>query len=478
MIEIPLKGNLKTFSLPKILSYLNKKRYTGTLIINTPVFTKKVFLIKGDAIFAASSYEDDRLGEMLIKAGKITLEQLDQSVNLLKQTGKRQGAILVELGYLTPKDLFWGVKYQVKEIIYSLFQLEDADYEFVHGEIPANEVITLKMSMGNLIYEGVKRIDNLTRVRNEMPPAESVLKLSTDPAMLFQDIELSSQDKKMISLINGKRTIKELVDSSWFGTFEAMKILYVLWSVGILEEQEIPDKFPQKDISEEPISIKEIFQPSITEESEAEFIHKVDRLYMSLNSLTEYELLEVERDADEETLKKNYYKLSREFHPDRYFSSSDPNIKDKLQAIFDTITKAYETLRANLMKEPSDSRMNIPDYQNAEEFFRKGLEESKVGQFNAAIDLFKKATELDPKNAKYWSYLSLSLVKTNNLKKAEEAIFKAINIQPDNADFYANLGIIYIKAGMKKKAYNQFKTALELDPENTKAKKGIDKTKN
>jgi hypothetical protein len=125
-MEISPAGNIKDFSLSNVLAYLNRNRKTGTLIIKTPVFTKKIYLIKGDAIFASSTYEDDRLGEMLIKAGKITMEQYDASVEILKKTGKRQGAILIELGYLTPKDLFWGVKYQVKEIIYSLFQLEDA----------------------------------------------------------------------------------------------------------------------------------------------------------------------------------------------------------------------------------------------------------------------------------------------------------------------------------------------------------------
>ena len=130
MMDITLKGNIRDFSIPRILLYLNRNRKTGTLIIRTPAFTKKIFLIKGDAIFASSTYEDDRLGEMLLKAGKITMEQYDRSVELLKQTGKRQGAILVELGYLAPKDLFWGVKYQVEEIIYSIFQLEDAEYNF------------------------------------------------------------------------------------------------------------------------------------------------------------------------------------------------------------------------------------------------------------------------------------------------------------------------------------------------------------
>jgi hypothetical protein len=69
-----------------------------------------------------------------------------------------------------------------------------------------------------------------------MPDTGSVLKLSEDPLSLFQEIELSSQDKKILSLIDGKKTIKEIINSSWMGSFEALKILYVLWSIGMIEE--------------------------------------------------------------------------------------------------------------------------------------------------------------------------------------------------------------------------------------------------
>jgi len=275
MIKIPLKGNVQNIPLPRFLAFLNSNRETGTLVLRTPVFTKKVYFVKGDAIFASSTYEDDRLGEMLIKAGKITMEQYDESVKLLKQTGKRQGAILVNLGYLTPKDLFWGVKYQVIEIIFSLFQLEDGEYEFLAGEIPNDEVITLKMSIGNLIYEGVKRIDNWTRIRKEIPNINSILKLSSDPAKLFQDLELTSSDKKMLSLVDGKKTIKELIDNAWIGSFEGMKILYVLWSIGIIEETK---RGAGKIFGvDKPILLDEILKP--VSEDEHAFLLTVDELF-------------------------------------------------------------------------------------------------------------------------------------------------------------------------------------------------------
>jgi tetratricopeptide (TPR) repeat protein len=499
MMDIPFKGNIKEFSIPRILIYLNRNRKTGTLIITTSTFTKKVYIDKGDAIFASSTFEDDRLGEMLVKAGKITIQQLEESVELLKSKKKRQGAILVELGYLTPKDLFWGVKYQVKEIIHSLFSLREAKYEFIEGDLPKNEVITLKMSMGNLIYEGVKNINNLNLIMKEMD-INSILKLSADPESLFQDIELNDQDKKLLFRIDGRKTIKGLADSSPNGSFEALKTLYALWATGTLEEKE--------EIQEQAeVPLEEILNP-VSDEEEA-FIKRVDEVYSNLGNLTSEELLEVDKNSDAETINRNYYRLIKEFHPDRYFASANLSVKDKLIAIFDAIKKAYNILKeGTLIPQDSDTlktvdrkdseveekvvvekeevvveekvqEINEVDLtKTAEDYFRLGVDEFKKGNHIKAIEFFKLSTGLNPHKAKYWSHLSLSFTKVpNGLEDAEEALLQSIELEPDNAEHYANLGQIYLKAGMKKEANNQFEKALEINPENIKAQKGLTLTK-
>lgn len=480
--EMPLRGNLGDYSLPKILVQINRKRATGTLSVSTPNVTKKIYLVKGDAIFASSSYDDDRLGEMLLKAGKITVEQYDTSVEILKATKKRQGAILVELGYLTPKDLFWGVKYQVREIIYSLFQLEGGEYEFVEGEVPTQEVITLKMSMGNLIYEGVKRIDNWTRIRREMPDTGAVLKLSEDPISLFQDVELSPQNKRMFPLIDGTKTIKEIVDSSWMNSFETMKTIYTLWSIGILEEKEMV----YEEIKEagETVSFEDVLQP-FAEEEEA-FVKRVGEIYSNLDKLKINKLLEVDENSDAETIKKNYYKLAREFHPDRYFAASDATLKDKLTAIFDALTTAYATLKDDFKRKeyfdslgrPRKEEVIVTDEEKAEGQFKKGVDEFKRANFQGAVDLFKEAANINPKKVQYWSYLSLALSKIpKGLREAEEALLEAIKLEPLNGEHYANIGLLYLKTGLHKRAAGQFEKALKFDPGNIKAQKGLKQIK-
>ena len=486
-MEIPSSGNIKDTSLIKILVYLNRNRKTGTLSLMTPSFTKNIYFDGGDVIFASSTYEDDRLGEMLLKAGKISVEQYDSSVEVLKASkDKRQGAILVELGYLTPKDLFWGVKYQVREIIHSMFLIEDGDYAFHEGELPTQEVIILKNSIGNLIYAGVNKIVNWTRIRSEMPHTDSVLRLSEDPLSLFQDIELSQQDKKILSLVDGTRTIKQVVDGSWMGSFEALKVLYVLWSIGMVEEAERGRSAAQqgKDQGKDEgtISLNDILTPHSAEEEI--LLKKVDDVYARLGSMTMMELLAVDEKADGETIKKSYYRLAKEFHPDRYFSSDDHSIKTKLTTIFDALTTAYSTLRDEGSRNKYVASLRSPKQEEeadsearAAEQHREGIAEFKKGNYWGAIERFKWAAKLAPKNAAYLSYLSLAYAKVpGRVKEAEEALLSALKIEPFNAEFHSHLGLVYMKAGLKKRAHTCFQKALKIDPAHEKAQKGLEQT--
>ena len=466
---------LKDTSLSNILIQLNRQRATGTLQVTTPNFTKKVFLVKGDAIFAASTYEDDRLGEMLLKAGEITIEQYEESVKILKKTKKRQGAILVELGHLTPKNLFWGVKYQVREIIYSLFNLEDGKCEFAEGNVPEDEVITLKMSMGNLIYEGVKRINNWTRIKKDMPDTSIVLGLSHDPRSLFQDVELTSDDKKVLAMIDGTKTLKEIIDNSLMNSFEVMKTIHILWSIGLLEEKKTAKREVRQ--AEDIVSFEDVVQPFAQEEED--FAAKVNDIHSKLGSLKMHELLEVDENSDSEAIKKNYYKLSRDYYPDRCFASSDASLKDKLTAIFDALSNAYLTLKDEPgRKNYFGKASGMSDEEKAEENFKKGSDKLKEDDFESAVKFLSEAAKLQHQKAQYWSILALALSKLpNKLKEAEEAMLKTIKLEPMNGEHYAHLGMLYQKNGLNKKAVAQFEKALKFDPGNVKAQKGLKQIK-
>ncbi len=471
-IETPLKGDLREYSISQIFISLNRRGLTGVLIVSTPRFTKRVYFKDGDAIFATSNLEDDRLGEMLLKWGKINLQQYDRSVELLKKTGKRQGQILVELGYLTPKELYSAVKEQVREIIYSLFNLDHGEYEFVPGPLPTEEVITLRMSIGNLIYEGIKRTTNWSLLRRALPD-NLVPKLSSNPLSLFQEIEFSETDKKIFTLIDGKRTVKQIIDNSWISPFDALKVLYTLYCLEVIEEVR-----PEEEETVT-LSLEELFRPIVVEEDV--FVKKVDEFYEKLGSTNYFELLGVSDDAGIKTLTKRYFDLTKEFHPDKSYNFSDPSLKEKLTAIVNALTTAYNVLknpasREAYIKSISSKHTISGSPASIDSDLKSALDLIKKGNPSSAIPILKNLVKSSPNNPEIKNYLALAYLKTGQYRLAEEAMHEAIRLRP-SSEYFTNLGLIYIKSGQTKEAISVFQKALELNPSNEKAKQYLEKLK-
>lgn len=157
-MPLPLSGNIKETSIVELLQDLHGRKASGTLSVRFGDMVKAVHLKEGRIVFATSSDPMDRLGEILVREGKLKREGLEHALRLSERAGgfKKLGAILVESGLVSPKDLFSGLKTQVKEIIYSLFLQQDARFSFEES-LPA-DIIHLQLDMEELIMEIIQKI--------------------------------------------------------------------------------------------------------------------------------------------------------------------------------------------------------------------------------------------------------------------------------------------------------------------------------
>ena len=477
--RLSIYGNLKHFPLSDVLLSLQRSEKTGVLEIKNGHICKKIYIRNGDIIFTASNFEEERLGEVLLKAGRITLEQYYHSVDAMNKTGKRQGTVFVELGYLTPKELVWAIMYQVEEIILSLFQWEDGEFEFIEGPLPSEEVITLKLSVANLVYRGIKRINNLTYIRNGCLHMDAIPDYSADPLNLFQDIKMEEKDKEILFLIDGKRTIEEILSLSPLDNFKTLKILYALISARIIEIEE-RDQTEDKTCEEGEIYKETLRGPEV--ELDSGFEEKVEDLYNRLSSTNYYEILGVTELATPEEIKEAYYKKTKEFHPDKHFYLSSETLKNKLNALFFYLNEAYEILSDPKNKTEYDQGLSpeaLPvkgfDPETARDRFIEGKEALRKRSYTEAAELFREAVHLDSSVAVYHFCLGLALEKEKKLEDAEASLTTALKLDPLNADYIAELGYIYLDLGFNSRAKDAFEKVIELDPYNVRATEGLQK---
>lgn len=523
--EIPLSGRLRDTKLPTLLRFLQRSKKTGILNVHRNDLDKSIYIKNGDIVFAISKYPDDRLGEALLKMARITLEQYETSVRLLKQTGKRQGTILVEQGFIAPKDLFMAVTHQVKEIILSLFTWIDGEYLFQEGDLPSEEVITLRMSTARLIYEGVHRIQDWTRLRRELPPLNTLLQITTDPLVLFQDLGLEPQSQQFISLIDGTKTVEELFRRSALPAFETLKCLYFLIAIGIVEARMIVETAeakitePTPSFEDQPstppspqpasISIEEEIQVEVqeekredVEESREELFkekeeteeyskQKIREAYSAMQNQDHYEVLGVQRDAPKDEIKKAYFRLAKAYHPDRHFQAGMEEVKNQLETLFQRITEAYDTLLMERKRKEYDLTLVMSQYgknqpaaseetdeARAVQQFQRGQEAIKRGDYREAAHSFQWALRLNPKQAKYYTALGRALAKTpRRMHDAEQNFLKAIELEPSKAENYIALGLLYKEGKLTQRAIRQFEEALMWDPDNKQAKAELEQLK-
>lgn len=160
--DLVLSGDVRAFPLADLLALLHASGKSGCLSFESGAARKAVFLSCGEVVFAASNLGADRLGASLLRSGALDADQLARAESAYHE-GTRFGKIVVELGLLTPRDLWAGVKTQVEEIVRSLFSYTVGWLHFWEGEIEPDNVVRLRLPTGRLIDEGLERCDELLR---------------------------------------------------------------------------------------------------------------------------------------------------------------------------------------------------------------------------------------------------------------------------------------------------------------------------
>jgi len=222
-----LKGQIAELPVPDTLQHLRLSQATGILTLVAGGARKALYLKDGRVVFASSNLPNDRLGEILLREGKITVEEYEASIKAITK-GKRQGKVLVEMGALSPKDLWEGVQFQVKEIVYSVFQWDEGQFHFEESTLPEKERITVELDIKDLILAGIRRVDAGGRIQARYPEADALLERATADV----PAALEPYEVHVLKLVDGERSILDICKESEIGDNETMKTLYALLSTG------------------------------------------------------------------------------------------------------------------------------------------------------------------------------------------------------------------------------------------------------
>jgi curved DNA-binding protein CbpA len=488
----PLSGEIQGMTAPWLFHDIRKTKKTGTVFFEQTAETIKVFFKQGDVIFASSNSDNDSLGELLLRTGKITQQQLEKASTIAAKSGKNIGAVLFEIGALQPQELVDQTKLRARRNILSLFKSRQGRYRFDGGALSGAEIVPLPMSTSELILEGVRSLD-WQEIRTSLPPLNTIIQKPADPAPLFQSTQLDQPERAILSLVDGSASIQDICGLSRLGDLRTLSALYVLLALRVLLPAGTKDQTEKEFTYQEErpnLAPAEIVGPDSATES---LINRelLKNAYNSLDLHNYYEILGVGHSATPYEIKKAYTSLYQLYHPDRQTNPQLADIRLQLKTLVENINEAYQVLRVKEKRdqynidlasgtkkygqeEQQPANKEEADKAAAEVLFNEGMKQMHVQNFWGAEESFRGATRLVPSKAVYIFHQGLAIFRLpRRSHEAEEYFLKAIELAPSRIEYYLELGNFYTKTGLKGKALVQYQKALKRDPNSEKVKQAI-----
>jgi len=231
-----LEGTFGDFHIADIVQLIGLQRKTGTLTLEGEEDTLTVTFQDGAVAWAQSTRVpwERRMAQVLVPRGLLTPVQLQEALNVQKEGKKKLSAILMERGFLQKKEWDSVLVREVEEAVYHPFRWTSGRYRFV----PQPSVDLAEGKIGplpaeNVLMEGIRRVDEWPMILEKVPSTAMVFKVGSRAGRLNPK-QIEPSEVKMLDLVDGKRTVQELVDASGLGEFEAMRGLASLVGAGAI----------------------------------------------------------------------------------------------------------------------------------------------------------------------------------------------------------------------------------------------------
>ncbi len=237
--SIILSGDISDFSLSDLLQLLDTTKATGKLSLYSPLMTAEIYFDKGNIYYGSTSKQGKSLlsGEIIEKKMNVSREAFYRAYRTAKKSGIPILRAFVDEKILTEDEIMKILEDRTREAVYSSMELDSGNFFFEKMQIPGHLAdVKVRIPASHLILEGARRVDERKyAARMFQDPDMVFIRLMTDVAM--EDINLDDNELRIFSLIDGKRTLSDIIKMSGMEENEVKRIIYTLTRAGILKKK-------------------------------------------------------------------------------------------------------------------------------------------------------------------------------------------------------------------------------------------------
>ena len=196
----------------------------------TEVVARIKVVLQRSAMLAQTATENE--SELRGNLEQMGMAEVIQTLGMSRKTGglkiinqSRVGKVYFENGEIIQATL--GT-FKDEEAVYRILIWDEGYFEFDSKDTTEH---TMTKSHNSLLMEGFQQREDLAKYREAMPPFTAMLALTTPD----QVGELKPVSRKVAALIDGHRTIQEIVEASPLNYLVTVKVLYTFLKKHVVE---------------------------------------------------------------------------------------------------------------------------------------------------------------------------------------------------------------------------------------------------
>jgi hypothetical protein len=328
------RGTLAQLDAASLVCKAFDARLTGRVDIAGSDAQRTLWFEEGRLVAAASSSLMERLEDVALRAGLVTAAQHHALRVSEEKLARRLAMQMVELGYIRPSELYPLVRKRVTEVAFSVFLDESSAYVFTPESPPAEERVVLPMHPYALATEGVRRKLSTPRLWARLGGPATLLRPKSQGFELDY-FGLSAKEKRLAAMVDGLRTVEEILFEGGLEEAAALKVLYALAAAGAVEIA----------------VLGRTARPTSPREAARLDLSRVAEKYNQIVAGDYFQILGLRRDASGYEVREAYERLSREFSTERFVGLEDPVLAGRLDEIGRGLAEAADVLTDDPVRE-------------------------------------------------------------------------------------------------------------------------------
>lgn len=234
-VSADFKGDLANVRIAEVIKRLGQRRRTGRVVINHAEDAAEIFFQDGDVVFASSNCKGNTtpVEELLRTSCGMNQDSLGQAMRIAETTAQPIDRVIVREKMLDQKTFTDCLRRHTESAVYRAMAWKEGAYYFEKTGPPVF-AFPIRIEVDDLLREGAQRAEEWDLIRQKIPEFSMIFEPMIGNAGKPVMRGLSDIDLKVFSLINGRRSVQDIIETLCMDEFDVAKSLFILLTLGLI----------------------------------------------------------------------------------------------------------------------------------------------------------------------------------------------------------------------------------------------------